>query len=367
MTSRRPLASFVLLAAASLHSACGDSAPATPAAPAPMALSAENVVTVTRLRLESGPVLAGTLQAETSATVRAEVMGTVVATPVEEGERVARGALLARIDAAALREGLISAASGVRSAEQQVDVAQRNAERAAALFKAGAVPERELETARWSVTHSEALLDDARSRRALAQEQVAKTEARAPFAGVISRRFVSAGDTVQPGAELYSLVDPLRLQLQATVPAERLGELRVGAPVNFVVNGYPGETFTGEIERINPVADPATRQVGLYVTLPNPDARLVAGLFSEGRVLTEARDALALPVAAVDDTGVAPVVTRVRDGRLERVEVELGLRDERQETVEVLAGLEPGDLVLTGAARALAPGTAVEIRTGGAS
>jgi RND family efflux transporter MFP subunit len=331
-----------------------------------MILSAENLVTVATRRLESGPVLAGTLEAETSATVRAEVMGTVTAALVEEGERVSRGQILARIDAAALRDALLSAESAVRSAQQQLEVARRDADRAAALLRAGAVAEKQVEAARWNAAQAEAALADAGARRALATEQVAKTEARAPFAGVVSRRFASAGDTVQPGADLYAIVDPTRLRLAATVPAERLGELRPGVGVTFEVTGYPGETFTGAIDRVNPVADAATRQVGLYVTLPNPGGRLVAGLFAEGRVLTHARDALALPLGAVDETGLAPAVTRVREGRVERVDVQLGLRDERLEMVEVRSGLAAGDLVVTGAARGLAPGTTVEIRGGGA-
>jgi hypothetical protein len=85
-------------------------------------------------------------------------------------------------------------------------------------------------------------------------------------------------------------------------------------------------------------------------------------LFAEGRVLTRAKDAVALPIAALDTTGTKPTVLRVRDGELERVEVVVGLRDERREKVEVLSGLAAGDVVLTGAAKSLSPGTAVEIR-----
>jgi multidrug efflux pump subunit AcrA (membrane-fusion protein) len=135
----------------------------------------------------------------------------------------------------------------------------------------------------------------------------------------------------------------------------------VGAPVEFRVQGYPGRVFTGVVERINPVADPATRQVEIYVTVPNNGGALVAGLFAEGQVQSEARDALAVPAKAVDQTGQTASVLRVRAGKTERVPVQTGLRDPNAERVEVVAGLAPGDTVLVGAAMGTTPGTPVRV------
>src|SRR5918998_6199804 len=141
-----------------------------------------------------------------------------------------------------------------------------------------------------------------------AQEQLRKTAVRAPFAGVVSEREVSAGDVVQPGALLYTIVDPSSLQLEATVPAEQLQSLKVGTPVEFTVAGYGARRFQGRIDRINPSVDPATRQVRIYVTIPNRDQGLVAGLFAEGRVESERRRALAIPFAALDPRGTSSEV-----------------------------------------------------------
>jgi multidrug efflux pump subunit AcrA (membrane-fusion protein) len=132
-------------------------------------------------------------------------------------------------------------------------------------------------------------------------------------------------------------------------------------PVQFMVRGYNGQTFTGTIERISPVADPVTRQVSVFAAIPNASGRLIAGLYAEGRIQTEITRALVLPAAAIDVTGGAPTVTRVRDGRTERVEVSLGLRDGSTERVEIASGLDDGDVVLTGAARSLTPGTPVTV------
>jgi RND family efflux transporter MFP subunit len=315
-------------------------------------------------RLSSGPLISGSLEPLRQARVRAEVSGSVISTSVEEGQAVAEGAVLGRIDDSGLREAVLSAESAVRSAEQQLTVARRNAERAGKLVAGGALPEREAENARWNVTNAQAMVDDARSRLTLAREQLGKTVVRAPFGGVVSERAVDTGDTVQPGGELFTLIDPRRMRLVAQVPAERLGELQVGTPVEFAIAGYEAR-FRGEIERINPVADPATRQVQIHVSLPNDTGRLVAGLYAEGRVASVVRDVLAVPVAAIDRAGGDAGVLRVTDGTVERVSVELGFTDEESERVEVLSGISAGDLLLVGAARGITPGARVTVEEAG--
>jgi multidrug efflux pump subunit AcrA (membrane-fusion protein) len=127
------------------------------------------------------------------------------------------------------------------------------------------------------------------------------------------------------------------------------------------VRGYPGQTFDAHIERIAPAADPVTRQVTIFVDVPNTRGRLVAGLFAEGRVTSERRQAVMVPSTAVDTGGQDPWVLRLKDGKAERVSVQLGVRDDRTERVELLAGVAPGDVLLVGAARAVTPGTPVTV------
>ena len=88
---------------------------------------------------------------------------------------------------------------------------------------------------------------------------------------------------------------------------------------------------------------------------------LVGGLFAEGRVASERRNALVAPTSAVDVTGVKPFVIRLKEGKVERVDVELGLRDEESERVEIKNGVAKGDTLLTGAARGISPGTPVRV------
>jgi RND family efflux transporter MFP subunit len=132
----------------------------------------------------------------------------------------------------------------------------------------------------------------------------------------------------------------------------------------FEVRGFPGQQFEGRIERISPTADATTRQVPIFVSVPNKGGRLLAGLFAEGRVTKESRQALVLPESAINTTGGTPWVARVRDGMVERVDVKIGLRDEQTERVEIASGLAEGDQLLVGAARGMTPGTPVRVRNG---
>ncbi|MDQ6885664.1 MAG: efflux RND transporter periplasmic adaptor subunit [Gemmatimonadota bacterium] len=326
-------------------------------------IGTENVATVESGEISSGPVLSGTLTPRNEATIRAEVAGAVLQTYADKGQAVARGALLARLDDSAIRDSWLSAKSAVSSAQQAAELATRNAERGTTLQAAGAVSQRDLETVRSAAAAAQAQLADARARLALAGKQLEKTQIRAPFSGVVSDRPVSAGDVVQPGGAIITVVDPSSMKLEGAVPAEAIGSLKRGQPVQFQVNGYPGKSFTGHIERINPTADPATRQVRVTVSLPNSGNTLVGGLFADGRVSSETRTGLTIPVAAVDQRGVRPTVMRVRQGQAEQVAVELGLRDEHGERVEVRSGVAAGDTLLLGAAQGITAGTPVRVVT----
>jgi membrane fusion protein, multidrug efflux system len=333
------------------------------AAPAPTTVGTENVVVVTLAELASGPAISGNLQAAQEATVRAQIGGTVIETLVDEGSRVSNGTLLARIDDRTIRDQYLSARSAVTSAQSAADVAQRNLERNERLASAGAIADRDLETSRTQSVAAQSQLADARARLTLQEKQLSDAQIRAPFAGIISNRKVNGGDVVQPGGEMFTVVDPTSMRLEAAVPASQLNSIKIGSPVLFSVSGYPDRSFTGKITRINPVADPTTGQVRVVVALPNVGNNLVGGLFAEGRVASERRNALVAPTGAVDVTGVKPFVIRLKDGKVERVEVELGLRDEESERVEIKSGLVKGDTLLTGAARGISPGTPVRVST----
>lgn len=325
----------------------------------------EGIIVAKSSEIRIGPSISGTLTPQEAATLRSEISGPVVQTYVEQGQPVKRGQALARIDDTSIREALLSAQSAARSAKLALDNATRDAERQQRLEAAGAVAPRDVEAAQRALAAAQAAMADAQSRLTAAQQQLGKTTFRAPFNGIVSDRPVSAGDVVQPGAAIATVVNPASMRLEGSVPAEQLSSLKIGTPVIFTVNGYGTQTFTGRIDRINPTADPATRQVRVYVTIPNEKSTLVGGLFADGRVATESRQGILVPTTAVDERGIAPVVLRIRSDTVQSVPVQLGVHDNASDRVEIRSGVSVGDTLLANAAQGLAPGTRVRITAAG--
>ena len=339
----------------------GAAAEADSAAAETTTVGVENIAIVTNGLLQAGPTVSGALNPEREAVVRAQVGGSVLQTYVDQGQPVRAGQTLARIEAGGLQDVYLSARAGVTSASNNADIARRELARSEKLLAAGAIAERDIEQARRSAIAANAALADAQARLATARKQVGNTVITAPISGIVSERAVSAGDVVQPGALLVTVVDPSSMRLEGSVPAEQLSQVRLGAPVSFTVNGYPGRTFGGKVIRVNPTADPATRQVRIVISIPNAEGRLVGGLFANGRLASESHSGMVVPASAVDSRSNVPAVFRIKGGKVERVPVTLGLRDDAAEKIEIASGVQVGDTLLIGAAQGITPGTIVKV------
>jgi membrane fusion protein (multidrug efflux system) len=195
----------------------------------------------------------------------------------------------------------------------------------------------------------------------MASRRLADAVVRAPFAGTIATSSVQTGDRVGAGDPLFVVADTRELEFEATVPSEHVALVRPGAAVRLSVSGASDE-IDGRVARVNSTADPATRQVKVYVRVPNGAGRLVGGLFASGQVLTrQARSALAVPSEAVRDLDGKPWAFVVENGRLVRRAIRIGVRDESHDLVEVLEGLQAGDTVVTGTLAGLADGQPVRV------
>lgn len=359
---------MVAVVAVSAIAACGgpEAAAKGAADPAPVAtmnVGPENIAVVAREMVSSGPAISGSLTADREATVRAEVPGPVVQTMVDQGSRVARGAVLARIDDRTMRDAFLSARGGVNTAQSSLNMAQRELDRFTKLKEAGAISDREFESVRWNHEAAQSQLADAQARLTLAQKQLDDAQVRAPFGGIVSARTANAGDVVSPGTAMFTIIDPSSMRLEGSIAASQLTAVRVGVPVRFQVSGYPDRNFEGRVTRINPEADATTGQVKVVVSIPNARGGLVGGLFAEGRVAADKREGLTAPATAVDMRGLRPAVLRLKGGRVERVEVKIGLKDEDTERVEIVEGIALGDTLLVGAAQGISPGTPVKVST----
>lgn len=354
--------SALLLTVALVAAACGkkDKAESSATTPTVQAIGPENIAVARTDTLKSGPAISGTLVADREARIRAEVAGAVLQTYVDAGQRVSEGTSLGRIDDAVLRDGAASAKSAVAQAALAAEQAERELKRAQSLSAAGAIADRDVESAQRANLGAQAQLADAKARLATAEKNLRSATIRAPFAGVVAEKSVSPGDIVAPGAALFTVIDPRSLRVEASVPATSLGDVHVGAPVIFTVNGATRE-LVGAITRVAPMVNAQTKQVGIQATVPNSANALVAGLFVEGRVASQKRVGVLVPDQAVDQTGIVANVMRVKGGKVEKVEVQVGLRDDAAELLEITSGLAGGDTVLLGAARGISAGTAITV------
>lgn len=344
-------AALVVLAAAACGGGAEETAEATETV---VVLGAGDVAVAEETEIAAGVALTGSLEPYRVADVKAQVPGVVTGLAVDRGSSVAAGAVLARIQAEGIRSQAAGAASGVAAARAQLSVAQRNLESARTLHEAGALSELELRGAEAQFEAAQAQLAAARSQATGASEQAGRTVVRAPFAGQVSARPVNPGEAVNPGQTVVTLVDSRYLDLRGQVPVDQASRVRVGQPAEFTLTAFPGRTFTGTVARVDPVADPGTRQVGVTLRLPNEDGVLIAGMFAIGRVVTGGGTrAVVVPVGAVRTAG-GPHVLVVEGDQVVRRPVTLGERDDAAGVVAVLSGVAAGERVI------VSPGTVPE-------
>jgi multidrug efflux pump subunit AcrA (membrane-fusion protein) len=160
---------------------------------------------------------------------------------------------------------------------------------------------------------------------------------------------------------LLKVIDPSSIRFSGFIPSDQIRLIDIGQIVNFRVNGQSDQEFEGRIERINPVADPSTRQVGVQVAITG-DYNLTVGLFAEGRVQTEVKQGISVPESSLVREGDQVYVWRVKDGVLNKVEVGLGVRDVQSGAYAINAGLAEGDQVLRHPLGALVDGASIELK-----
>ena len=333
---------------------CGRGAEAadTPADSARAAvLGPDDVAPVVRRDLIAGVPVSGTLQPAVEVRIASPIPEVVDEVLVKEGQPVQRGQVLARFRTNVLEPAALSAGAQRRKA-------QADYERMQNLYKEGAVAEQDVENA-------EVTLRAAEATEAAAQKRLDESTVRAPIGGVISQRAVDSGDRVKDGDFLFQLVNTSELEFEATVPSEYVGRVRPGAIAMLQVPGVDS-ALSGRVSRVNPTVDEATRQVKVYLTVPNRGGRLVGGLFASGRIVLRAvAGAVAVPSSAVrTGPGGRAYVLIVADGKVARREVTTGAVDELASLVEITAGLQGGETAIIGPASGLEVGEPVTIAGG---
>src|SRR5688572_27800185 len=368
------------LAALSLGTvACnsGNSTVSAAAKPEPLAIT---TVTVEETAIDRFLRVTGSLAADEQAEVSAEATGRVVATPVERGTRVTQGTVLARISdaeaSAQLQEAEANAAQiaarlglspddtfdpkrvpDVMNAKASLEWAEAEFARMKSLLDQKVVSQSEFDQRRTQVEaarqqyqiaensaqQSYRSLQAARARVALARKTMADTTVRAPFAGLVAERLVSAGDYVTKGTKVATIVriDPMRVEL--TVPEQSVALVSVGQSVKLTVDAYPNEVFDAKIRFVSPSLRTDQRALTVEAIAANPGGRLKPGLFATAAIQQPVGPAALLaPASAVETISGTSRVYVLKNDKIEERIVTVGERV--NDRLEITSGVQKGEV-----------------------
>ena len=356
------LAILLTLAACSKSPAdAGKDASASVATLAPLMITAEDVITITTNALASGPVITGSIQPERRADLRAEVSAIVLQVLKENGDLVKRGDLLVRLDDTSIRDSMNSAEEAARASAQSFEQAEKQLQRIKTLRTSGMASAQSLDDAETRRNNAQSDLVAAKARAVTARQQLQRTEVRAPFEGIVSERKASVGDTASIGKELVKVIDPTSMRLEGLVSADKIAEVKQGQKVSFRLNGQDQKEYLGTVKRVDPAANPTTRQVAVLVSFDEGSQPRVAGLYAEGRIEASSIPALMLAQASLVRDGDKTYCWRLKNGVLNKVPLAIGMRDARRGDYMVISGLVAGDKVIRNPVSTLKDGQKADI------
>lgn len=289
--------------------------------------------------------LSGSLIGAEQADVAAGAAGKVLATYVERGSNVKKGAILARLDARAVAAQAAQAAADAESARAQAAQAQLDCGRVERLNDKGAISKADYDKTRTQCQTSKWSVESAEARKTLTAEALHDTEIRAPFSGEVVERAVTAGEYVRAETRVVTLVNTDSLRVEITVPEADVALVRQGMQVDFRTAGDSGgHVFHGKIRYVGPAVRKQSRDSVVEAVFANDDHDLRPGMFVTARLAVGEEELPAVPTAAVRADGNLRHVFVDVSGRLEDRLVQAG--EPVGEKTPIVSGLKAGEQVV---------------------
>lgn len=313
------------------HRAAGD-----PARADTLADKKAEAIPVETALARRGPISAylvfnSTIETEAAVQIYPQVGGLVRKVEVEEGDQVAEGEVLVRLE---------DDEAQVENRQSEIDLRHLEAvfQRTEEMSRRQMVSDQDYENRKYE-------LEQARLRWERARLALEHTVIRAPFAGIITARQVQAGSRVSPGTELCELVKLDDLIARVFVPGQYLAQVAVDQPALVASDFLAGEQFAGWVKRISPVVDPRSGTFKVTVGVRDRWEHLRPGLFVRVQIITAVHpDAVLVPKEAVVYDGGERYVFVVADSAAAKIRLEAGFEDSR--FVEVLSQIQPGQPVI---------------------
>lgn len=327
-----------------------DPTPSLTPASAPLPEGEKAPVVRGTLRLEIPAV--GTLRARQITNIGPQVTGRVEAVLVDVGDRVRAGQELVRIDPTFFNIELDQRKAEVENAKVALANAELNYNRMKALWEvpqeqSPSIPQKLYDDAKAQYNAALAQLKVAEAALRYCEKRVRETVIRAPYDGIITKRYVHPGEMVtsMPVSRLLEIQEIQTLELEFSLPQTMLSQVHEGTPVEFSVEGIPDASGSAAIAIVYPDIDEVTRSFRCRVYLDNPEGKYRPGLLAQVRVcIQEIHGALIVPRAALNQKGEEWRVTVLKDNVPEIRAVQVGLVTENQ--VEILQGLAEHEVVL---------------------
>lgn len=295
----------------------------------------------------------GSVTSEQRVDIASRLSGYILEMPVQEGDRVREGALLARLDAPEIEAGIHQAEAALQAAQAALDDAGTDFDAFRELHARGSVSDNEMRKMRLHFEAAQAAFEQARAARDTARAQRAYTDLRSPIDGWVVARPRRVGELVVPGMPLLTVESSRQLVFETYLAQQRAAGVRTGAPVAVSIDGLPGP-LQGTVSRIVPSADPVTRSQLIKIALPETPA-LRPGMFGRAAFELGESPALVVPRGALVERGGVQGVFVVDGESLARFR---WLRTGREwpDRVEVDGGLASGERIVAAAEPGLRDG-----------
>ena len=303
----------------------------------------------------------GTTQPVDQTIVKARVAGRLAEVLVREGDRVAKGQLLARFETNELQSRVNERQSALDAARADARWTARDLGDKETLAKRNIVSQSALDAARSTAENKASMVSVAEAQLEIAQRNLGDAQVKAPFDGVVGERIANQGESLPIDGKILALLDTSHVEVAAQMPAADVVRLKVDQPVTVSLEGFGDREFQGRITRISPTAQPSSRSIPVYVEITDRHDALRGGLFAMGSVVVaEKGHALAVPAAAMRKDEQGDYVLAVENGVLVRKPVGAVRTWSRGELVEV-KGLESGLTIVSAPLPGLKAGQAVKV------
>lgn len=307
--------------------------------------------------------MTGTVESSNDATLSAQSSGTLeYLAPL--GRTVARGAVVARIDAGLASAGLQQAEAQVAAAQSQFELAEDNLQRQEPLYQDSVISALEFQNVKAQYNQAKAGLAQAQAARAQARKQLSNTTINAPFSGTVEEHFAEEGEQVNPGMSVLRIVNTNSVKVQVGVPERYASEVEVGTPVSIDFKAYRGETRRGRVTFSGSAINAQSRTFPIEVEVSNADGKLKPQMIAQVYVTLESiPNVIVVPQAAIvrDENGDNVFVVTSEDGRSVASRRRITLGPSYSGRVVVESGLEAGDEVLVLGQTNVTEGDAVEV------